>query len=130
MASIHRRTVRWSTQDGDQRTGQRWQAVYVGEDRKEHTKLMALKNDAQSWLDQQTANPIRADWTDPAAGKETLRTYPTGWARTRSPLKVPADSAPAAACATWTTKSPPGCKAKPTDPPTHESSASQRPGRT
>jgi len=99
MASIHRRTVRWSTQEGHQRTGQRWQARYVGEDRKEHTKLFALKNDAQSWLDQQTANPIRADWTDPAAGKETLRTYATRWARTRSPLRPrPASSTTRSGC--------------------------------
>ena len=81
MASIHRRTVRWTTQDGHQRTGQRWQARYVGEDRKEHAKLFALKKDAQSWLDQQTADLIRGEWTDPAAGKETLRTYATRWER-------------------------------------------------
>jgi len=81
MASIHRRTVRWTTQDGHQRTGQRWQARYVGEDRKEHAKLFALKKDAQSWLDQQTADLIRGEWTDPAAGKETLRTYACRWER-------------------------------------------------
>src|SRR5664280_588176 len=81
MASIHRRTVRWTTQDGHQRTGQRWQARYVGEDRKEHAKLFALKKDTQSWLDQQTADLIRGEWTDPAAGKETLRTYATRWER-------------------------------------------------
>src|SRR5664280_1577995 len=81
MVSIHRRTVRWTTQDGHQRTGQRWQARYVGEDRKEHAKLFALKKDAQRWLDQQTVDLIRGDWTDPAAGKETLRTYATCWER-------------------------------------------------
>jgi hypothetical protein len=32
MASIHRRTVRWTTQGGHQRTGQRWQTRHVGED--------------------------------------------------------------------------------------------------
>ena len=37
----------------------------------------------------------------------------------------PAASASAAACATGTTKSPPGCKAKATDPPPHESWSSQ-----
>ena len=79
MASIHRRTVRWTTQDGHQRTGQRWQARYVGADRKEHAKLFALKKDAQSWLDQQTSDLIRGEWTDPAAGKETLRIYSLIW---------------------------------------------------
>jgi hypothetical protein len=83
MASIHRRTVRWITQGGHQRT-------------------------------------------DPAAGKETLRTYATGWARIRSPLKVPAASASAAACATGTTKSPPGCTAKATDPPPQSPRQSQQ----
>jgi len=87
MASIHRRTVRWTTQGVHQRT-------------------------------------------DPAAGKETLRTYATGWARIRSPLKVPAASASAAACATGTTKSPRGCKAKATAAQQREFSASQRLGRT
>ena len=88
MASIHRRTVRWTTQDGHQRTGQRWQARYVGQDREEHAKLFALKKDPQSWLDQQTADLIRGEWTDPAAGKETLRTYATRWER----IQVSAES--------------------------------------
>src|SRR5665647_1992259 len=43
---------------------------------------------------------------------------------------VPAASASAAASATGTTKSPPGCKAKATAPPPHESWSSQRLGRT
>jgi hypothetical protein len=89
MASIHRRTVRWTTQDGHQRTGQRWQTRYVGEDRKEHAKLFALKKDAHSWLDQQTADLIRGDWTDPAAGTETLRTYATRWERIQVSAEVP-----------------------------------------
>ena len=33
MASIQRRTVRWTTQEGHQRTGQRWQTRHVGEGR-------------------------------------------------------------------------------------------------
>ncbi|MGV1037857.1 MAG: tyrosine-type recombinase/integrase [Candidatus Nanopelagicales bacterium] len=32
-------------------------------------------------LDQQTADLIRGEWTDPAADKETLRTYATRWER-------------------------------------------------
>ena len=32
MASIHRRMVRWTTQEGHKWTGQRWQTRDVGED--------------------------------------------------------------------------------------------------
>ena len=79
MASIHKRTFRWTTKDGEQWTGQKWQARYVGEDGKEHAKLFALKKDAQIWLDRQSASLVRGDWTDPKAGKETLRAYATRW---------------------------------------------------
>jgi hypothetical protein len=48
MASIHRRAVRWTTQDGHQRTGQSGQARYVGEDRKEHARRFAIKKDARA----------------------------------------------------------------------------------
>ena len=87
MASIHRRTVRWTTQGGHQRT-------------------------------------------DRAAGKETLWTCATGWDAFRSPLRSPQLPGSAPACATGTTKSPRGCKAKATAAQQREFSASQRFGRT
>ena len=79
MASIHKRTFGWATKDGQRRTGEKWQARYVGHDGKEHARLFALKKDAQAWLDLQTAGLVRGDWTDPKAGNETLRAYATRW---------------------------------------------------
>lgn len=79
MASIHKRSIRWTTKDGEERRGEKWQARYVGDDGKEHAKLFTLKKDAQKWLDEQTASLVRGDWADPKAGRQTLRSYAEHW---------------------------------------------------
>lgn len=79
MASIHTRTIRWTTKDGTKRETKKYQARYVGEDGQERARLFALKKDARAWLDEQTAALVRGTWTDPKSGKETLRAYAARW---------------------------------------------------
>ncbi len=79
MASISKRTIRWTTKDGENRQTIKYQARYVGEDGKEYAKLFAKQRDARNWLDQRTASLVRGDWTDPKAGRETLRAYAGRW---------------------------------------------------
>ena len=48
MASIHVRTIRWETKDGEERTGRRYQARYRDRSGQEHARLFKLKRDAQA----------------------------------------------------------------------------------
>ncbi len=82
MASIHVRTIRWETKDGEERTGRRYQARYRDRSGQEHARLFKLKRDAQRWLNEQTAGIVTGQWADPRAGKQTLKTYAEMW-RTR-----------------------------------------------
>ncbi len=79
MASIHARTIRWTTKEGKERTGQRYQARYRDRAGQEHARLFKLKRDAQNWLNEQTAGIVVGQWADPRAGKQTLKTYAEKW---------------------------------------------------
>lgn len=79
MASINRRTIRWTTQQGEPRTAEKYEAVYRDRRGKRHRSLFALKKDAQRWLDEQTAGLVTGQWADPRAGRETVRAYGTRW---------------------------------------------------
>lgn len=79
MASINKRTIRWTTQQGEPRTAEKYEAVYRDRRGKRHRRLFALKKDAQRWLDEQTAGLVTGQWADPRAGRETVRAYGTRW---------------------------------------------------
>lgn len=79
MASIHPRTITWTTKAGEKRTAQRYQARYVDRAGKEHARLFKLKREAQRWLDEQAAGLVTGQWADPAAGKQLLKPYANGW---------------------------------------------------
>lgn len=79
MASINKRTIRWTTQQGEPRTAEKYEAVYRDRRGKRHRRLFALKKDAQRWLDEQTAGLVTGQWADPRAGRETVRSYGTRW---------------------------------------------------
>lgn len=79
MASIHPRTVTWTTKAGEKKSAQRYQARYVDRAGKEHARLFKLKRDAQRWLDEQAAALVTGQWADPAAGKQLLKPYAQGW---------------------------------------------------
>lgn len=79
MGSVTRRTIRWKTKAGEERTGEKWQASYRGADGRRHRKLFDRKADGTAWLNEQTASLVRGDWADPRAGRETLRAYATRW---------------------------------------------------
>jgi integrase len=79
MASINRRTIRWTTMDGESRSTQKYEALYQDRAGKRHRRLFVLKKDARRWLDEQTAGMVTGQWADPRAGKETVRSYGERW---------------------------------------------------
>jgi integrase len=79
MASINRRTIRWTTTDGERRTSVRYEATYHDRSNKRHRRMFDLKRDAQRWLDEQTAGLVTGQWADPRAGKETFKAYAERW---------------------------------------------------
>jgi len=79
MASINKRTIRWSTQAGEPRTTEKYEAVYRDRAGKRHRRLFVLKKEAQRWLDEQTAGLVTGQWADPRAGRETVRAYGERW---------------------------------------------------
>lgn len=79
MASISRRTIRWTTRDGQPRVSKKYEAVYRDRAGKRHRRLFDLKKDAQRWLNEQTAGMVTGQWADPQAGKETVRSYGERW---------------------------------------------------
>lgn len=74
-----KRTIRWKTKDGQERTGQRWQARYRDETGREHAKLFKRKVDATAWLDEVTASMVTGTYVDPDRGKVTFRTWFEEW---------------------------------------------------
>ena len=81
MASISRRTIRWTTKAGEERTGERWQAHYRDEHGKQHRRLFKRKMDAQRWLDETTAAVITGNYVDPQAGKITFTRFYADWSQ-------------------------------------------------
>lgn len=79
MASIRKRTIRWKTKDGDERTAERWHARYADRSGKEYARDFKLKRDAQNWIDEQTAGLVSGQWVSPAATRQTLRAYVEDW---------------------------------------------------
>ena len=79
MASIQKRTIRWKTKTGEQKTSSKWQARYRDRAGKEHARLFARKTDAQRWLDEETAALVTGRWVDPRAGRETFEAYAERW---------------------------------------------------
>lgn len=79
MASISKRTIRWTTQSGELRATEKYEAVYRDRAAKRHRRLFVLKKDAQRWLDEQTAGLVTGQWADPRAGRESVRAYGQRW---------------------------------------------------
>ncbi|MCW2756253.1 MAG: hypothetical protein JWQ32_3664 [Marmoricola sp.] len=79
MASINRRTIRWTTKDGESRSTDKYEALYQDRAGKRHRRLFVLKKDAKRWLDEQTAGMVTGQWADPRAGKKTVRSYGESW---------------------------------------------------
>jgi integrase len=65
-----------------------WQAAYRGPDGKERTQTFARKVDAENWLSTKTADVVRGQWVDPAAGKVILETFAWQWLEQRRDLAV------------------------------------------
>jgi integrase len=79
MASIRKRTIHWTTQDGKPRTAAKFEANYCDRAGKRHRQSFTLKKDAQRWLDEQNAGIVTGQWADPRAGKETVSAYGERW---------------------------------------------------
>ncbi|CAN5533001.1 site-specific integrase [soil metagenome] len=79
MASITKRTIRWTTQGGEPRTTEKYEAGYRDRTGKRHRRLFVLKKEARRWLDEQTAGLVTGQWADPRAGRESVRAYGERW---------------------------------------------------
>lgn len=79
MASINKRTIRWTTQSGEPRATEKYEAAYRDRAGKRHRRLFVLKKGAQRWLGEQTAGLVTGQWADPRAGRETVRAYGERW---------------------------------------------------
>ena len=79
MASISKRTIHWTTQDGEPRAARSTRRNYRDRAGKRHRRSFTLKKDAQRWLDEQTAGIVTGQWADPRAGRETVNAYGERW---------------------------------------------------
>ncbi len=79
MASINKRMIRWTTQDGKPRTAAKFEADYRDRAGKRHRRSFTLKKDAQRWLNEQSAGIVTGQWADPRAGRETVNAYGERW---------------------------------------------------
>lgn len=79
MASIRKRMISWTTELGEPRTTEKYQADYYDRTGKRHRRMFDLKKDAQRWLDEQTTGLVTGQWADPRAGRETVRAYGERW---------------------------------------------------
>jgi integrase len=92
MASIRKRTIRWTTKAGVEREVEKYEAQYVDRNGRRHRQLFVLKRDADRWLQEQTAGIVTGQWVDPRAGRQNLKDFAESW-RAR---QVHADSTEAA----------------------------------
>jgi Phage integrase, N-terminal SAM-like domain len=72
------------------RTGERttvYQARYMATDGKQRTKRFSRKVDAQKWLDTNSADIIRGQWIDPAAGRIKFSEWAEKWKETTVDLR-------------------------------------------
>lgn len=77
--SIQKRTARWTTKAGQDRTSESWYARYRDEAGKEHARRFKRKVDATRWLDEVTASIVTGTYVDPKAGRVTFRTFYADW---------------------------------------------------
>lgn len=91
MASIKKRTARWKTKAGEERTAQRWQVRYVDDTGQEHARDFKLRRDAQDWLDEQTSKLVTGTHVSPRRAKTTMAQWCDEWIegyRARDPATV------------------------------------------
>ncbi len=91
MATIRKRTIRWTTKNGAERTKERWRARYVDDAGQRHDKDFDLRRDAQDWLDEQTAKLVAGTHIAPRKAKTTVAEWCDTWLagyRTRRPGTV------------------------------------------
>lgn len=77
--SIQKRTARWTTKNGQERTSESWYARYRDETGREHAKRFKRKVDAKKWLDEVTASVVTGQYVDPRAGKVTFKLFYADW---------------------------------------------------
>lgn len=79
MASLKKRTVRWTTKAGEERTGERWQARYVDDLGQRHERVFRLRRDAQDWLDEQTSKLVTGTHVAPRKARTTVAEWCDVW---------------------------------------------------
>lgn len=57
----------------------KWRARFRDSSGREHARHFRTQSEAQSWLDQQTADIVRGEWIDPRAGRLLFGEYASRW---------------------------------------------------
>jgi integrase len=76
---ITKRTVKWTTNDGQRQEALRYQADHTDRSGKRHRKLFDLRKDAVVWLKEQDAGFVSGRWADPKLGKQLFAAYAEDW---------------------------------------------------
>ena len=79
MATVRKRTVRWTTKAGEERTASRWQARYVDDLGKRHERSFDRKGEAQGWLDEQTSKLVTGTHIAPRKARTTVAEWCDLW---------------------------------------------------
>lgn len=79
MATIRKRTVRWTTKDGEEHTRERWQARYVDDLGHRHERSFDKKGRAQEWLDEQTSKLVTGTHVSPRTARTTVADWCEQW---------------------------------------------------
>lgn len=79
MATIKKRTIRWTTKDGAERTTERWRARYVDDAGDRHEQLFHRKGEAQDWLDEQTSKLVTGTHIAPRKARTTVAEWCDTW---------------------------------------------------
>lgn len=76
---IRKRTITWTTKDGEKKTGYRYQARYTDDEGKEYAKDFKLKGTATDWLKEQESKVVTGTHVSPKKAKTTIAEWCETW---------------------------------------------------
>jgi integrase len=79
VAAISKRTVTWTTKNGEQRTAEKWRARYIDPAGKRYARNFDRKRDAQIWLDEQTTKLVTGTHIAPHLARTTVEEWCDVW---------------------------------------------------
>lgn len=79
MSDVRKRTVRWTSKDGEPLERVAWEATFWDRRGKRHRSLHKRKTDAEAWHRKQVGADENGTHSPPSNGKVTLAKYVEGW---------------------------------------------------